>query len=249
MLNSLPLWNETPIWASRTLEPPHHCSSETESGEWSCLSHPCGSSGPMGTSRHSCPWLPHPSEALLPVLSHDPPGQSSNPSRISVTHRPLDPLHFPGGYEHRVEDKKPEINILSEFIQVWHLTHGSISSLFTLITQHTLIPEPLGFQLCNLQVECLIVLGGPVVAFRLGCELPLLITLMWANHGHFHKRPEHTRCLPLEVIGCYHYRNKGDLWGIPTVSQFLNPRSYSPWEDWAGALRWAAPAFTGWVRS
>jgi hypothetical protein len=64
-------------------------------------------------------------------------------------------------------------------------------------------------------VECLIVLGGPVVAFGFGCKLPLLIILVWANHGHFNKRPEHWQP-PLP--------KQGKLVKVPQQAfQFLSP--------------------------
>lgn len=64
-------------------------------------------------------------------------------------------------------------------------------------------PEGHSARLVHLQVKCLVVLGSPVVALGLGCELPLLVALMGSNHGDFDKGAEHARRLPLQVVGCH----------------------------------------------
>lgn len=58
-------------------------------------------------------------------------------------------------------------------------------------------PYPPGKRPGDLQVECLIVFWSPVVALGLGGEFPLLVTLVWPNHGDLHEGAKHAGGLPL----------------------------------------------------
>lgn len=76
--------------------------------------------------------------------------------------------------------------------------------LFCICTCHV---RPLGY-FSHLQVKGFIVFGSPVVALWLGCELPLLVTLMGPDHGDFNEWTEHAGRLPLQVIGCHNWKRE-----------------------------------------
>ena len=50
-------------------------------------------------------------------------------------------------------------------------------------------------------MECLVEFGGPAVVLGLGGELALLVAQVGPDHADLHERPEHSRGLPLEIIG------------------------------------------------
>lgn len=54
------------------------------------------------------------------------------------------------------------------------------------------------------QVERLVEFRCPAVVFGFGGEFAFLVTEVWPDHRHLHKRTEHSRCLPPQIICCHH---------------------------------------------
>lgn len=116
---------------------------------------------------------------------------------------------------------------------------------------HPHIPSPW----CHLQLEALIVLGGPAVVLGFGGEFPLLVTEVGPNDVDLDEGPEDSRGLPLEVIGSHHCKEAtGEAQGalspaIPWHPGQQNPpltvTLCSPLLGWVKSSTWMDTSPTG----